>query len=215
MYYVFFLPSKAEALVRGAVAAGPFRGKGGILRQCIHHVHLKSVSSSMFFSHVFLAKPLQLLLCHIARSICTTTCLKSFTENFFSEKLYWFTAGEPMLAFRVQVELARKGETLLFLLWASVFHPQREDNDNPTPPWQDVRWMTVSNCGATRVTDSRLVLLLKCDHPLCGCLEHDDVPILPTIVKKQPPCEEQTSICFLLLWCMPGICLEDFNALFR
>ena len=61
----------------------------------------------------------------------------------------------------------------------------------------------------------RCVLLLERDHPSCRCLEHDDVPILPTTVKPQPLREEQTSICFLLLRCMPGICQEDFNALFR
>lgn len=75
-------------------------------------------------------------------------------------------------------------------------------------------WLSAVAVAHAPWTDS-LVLLPEHDHPLCGCLVHSDVSILPATVKTQPPCEEQTSVCFLLLQCMPGICQEDFNALFR
>ena len=150
----YFLPSSDCALVRETVAAAPFRGKrGGVLPLPVLRFCLKLVSSSTVFFHVFLAKPWQSLLCHIAWFICTRTCLKAFTGNFFLGNLYWFTAGGPRLAFRVQVELTGKAETLLLLLWASVSHLQREDGGRPTAPFGDVGGMSVSRCSGTHVMD--------------------------------------------------------------
>lgn len=36
----------------------------------------------------------------------------------------------------------------------------------------------------------RLVLLLKCHHPMCMCPEHGDVPILTIMVEKIQPHEK-------------------------
>lgn len=62
------------------------------------------------------------------------------------------------------------------------------EEENPASPWEDARGMDVSRCSGTRLgARDRLVLLLKCHHPLCTCLERGDVSKLPTMVKTPAP----------------------------